>query len=155
MLAVLLVLLVSSGAARADDELAHFNYAMNCQGCHLPDASGATDRVPNMNNFIGYFLRSAEGRAFVVHVPGVAAAPLPDDQLADLLNWMLLTYSPDQLPDNYKPYTTAEVASLRTEIESDPARTRIAILHDIAQTTPSLAHELANAPESAPGHNDH
>ena len=130
--------------AWAGDKRANVNYMIHCQGCHLPDASGVLDAVPAMNGFMGYFLHSQEGRDFLVRVPGVSTASLPDDEIAELLNWLLKTYSLEQAPAEFEPYTEAEVARLRTNPETDPETTRKIILDKIATELPALAEELAS-----------
>ena len=128
--------------ASADDHRAGINYMIHCQGCHLPEAIGFAGKVPRMKDFVGYFLHSKEGREFVIRVPGVATASLPDDELAELMNWLLLTYSAEQLPEPFVPFSVAEVAALRPDLEADPETTRIGILKLIAQQLPSLANEM-------------
>lgn len=126
----------------ADDHRAGANYTLHCQGCHLAGAVGYKDEVPRMKDFVGYFLHSAEGRAFLIRVPGVATASLPDDQLAELMNWLLLTYSSEQLPERFAPFTVDEVTALRKTLEPDPGPTRMRILRNIARDLPRLAAEL-------------
>lgn len=128
--------------ANADDQRASVNYMIHCQGCHLPEAVGFAGHVPRMKDFVGYFLHSNEGREFVIQVPGVAASSLPDDELTEMMNWLLLTYSADQLPQPFVPFSTEEVAALRPDLEANPEKTRMRILGKIAQDLPSLAVEL-------------
>lgn len=137
MLAIALVPVTFAG-----DRRARVNYALHCQGCHLADADGLAGEVPRMKNFVGYFLHSREGREFLIRVPGVATSSLPDDELAELMNWLLLTYSSDQLPENFAPFSASEIAALRTTLVSDPGGTRYRILGDIARDLPALAGEL-------------
>lgn len=96
------------------DRRAQFNYQVSCRGCHLPDASGIEGRVPRIKGFVGNFLKVKGGREFLVRVPGAANAALDDKQLAELLNWMIVRFAGASLPDNFKPYTTAEVAKFRS-----------------------------------------
>jgi len=128
--------------AIADDQLATSDYLIHCQGCHLPQAVGVPGHVPRMNNFLGYYLHSEAGRRFVIQVPGAATANLTDARLANLMNWLLLTYSEAQLPDNFKPYSVDEIARLRPNLEPDPETTRVAILQSIAADLPKLASEM-------------
>ena len=128
--------------ANADDHRARTNYMIHCQGCHLPEAIGFAGKVPRMKDFVGYFLHSKEGREFVIRVPGVATASLPDDDLTEMMNWLLLTYSAEQLPEPFVPFSVAEVAALRSDLEADPETTRMRILKLIAQQLPSLANEM-------------
>lgn len=118
--------------AQADDERAHVNYMLHCQGCHLADAMGFEGRVPRMNGFVGKFLETPEGRAFIIQVPGVATAPLPDNQLTELMNWMLPYFSAEQIPADFSPYTLEEVATLRRNPVADPVGRRAEVLAAIA-----------------------
>ena len=115
-LAGLVPLLLFHGAtANANEVLARQNYILNCQGCHLPDGSGSKGNVPKMNDFVGYFLHVPGGREFIVQVPGAAGAPISDRELADVMNWMLLNFSKNELPDPFVPYNAEEIAKLRKE----------------------------------------
>jgi hypothetical protein len=134
-------LLLLSPLLLADERRAEVNYMLHCQGCHLPDAAGFEGRVPPMKNFVGYFLNSDEGRQFVVRVPGVAQSALNDDELAELMNWLLASFSAEQLPDPFVPFTADEVRGLRVDPEPDPVATRARIIDDLAETLPSLAVE--------------
>ena len=112
-----LVVLLSwaANAGAADDMLARQNYILNCQGCHLPDGSGSKGNVPKMNDFVGYFLHVPGGREFIVQVPGAANAPISDQELADVMNWLLLNFSKKELPASFEPYSAAEIGRLRRE----------------------------------------
>ena len=143
--AIAAILIFACGEAGADDQRAHVNYMLHCQGCHLPQTEGFPGKVPPMKNFVGYFLHSQAGREFLVRVPGVAQSALSDDEVAELMNWLVVKHSAAQLPDNFAPYTTAEISALRAKPESDPARRRVAILAEIAAEFPALANELKSA----------
>ena len=146
IIAVTLLLGVASAAA-ADEQRARVNYMIHCQGCHLPEAEGYPGKVPRMKNFAGYFLHSQEGREFLLRVPGVATSSLANDQLTELMNWLMLTYSAEQMPSDSDPFTVAEVAALRENPEADPETTRTRILERIAEDVPELAQELARENE--------
>lgn len=88
-------------------------WMLNCQGCHRPDGSGIGSAVPPMPGIVARFLIVPGWREYLIRVPGVAASPLPDDSLAVLVNWMLEEFDPENIPDDFTPYTTEEVASLR------------------------------------------
>lgn len=93
---------------------AHTQYMLHCQGCHMPDGSGAPQAgIPRLTNFVGNFLKVDGGREFLIQVPGASGAPVDDETLAQITNWMLHTFSKEELPDNYQPYETAEVSRLR------------------------------------------
>jgi hypothetical protein len=107
----------------SDTARAQVNYMLHCRGCHGPDGAGSADgtTVPKMNGFVGNFLKVEGGREFLVRVPGSANAPLSDNALAELLNWMLPTLSGSEMPSDFVPYSGEEVAGLRTQPISDPA----------------------------------
>ena len=140
--AAVALLTVFTSNAGANEQRARVNYMIHCQGCHLPEAAGYPGKVPRMKNFVGYFLHSQEGREFIVRVPGVSTSLLPNDELTELMNWLLLTYSARQLPENFMPFTVDEVARLRPDLEGDPETTRKVILERIAADVPALAQEL-------------
>lgn len=126
-------------AAGADDQRAQVNYMLHCQGCHLPAAEGLGDQVPRMSNFVGYFTHSDAGRRFLIQVPGSATAPVSDEQLAELMNWILKTFSADQLSPGFQPYTVDEVTRLRRRPEPSPAETRQLILADLISANPAIS----------------
>jgi len=88
------------------------NFARNCQGCH-GDSGVSVNEVPTLANRIGYFTRAKEGREYLVQVPNVALSTIHDQELAEMLNWMLKRFGADQMPADFKPYTGDEVGVLR------------------------------------------
>ena len=120
----MLLLLCISATTSANEILARQNYILNCQGCHLPDGSGSRGNVPKMNDFVGYFLHVPGGREFIVQVPGAASAPISDRELADVMNWMLLNFSRNELPEPFEPYSAEEIGKLREEPLIDILRRR-------------------------------
>jgi len=99
-------------AGEINDARAKFNYQMLCQGCHTPDGAGFKD-VPKIKDFIGHFLTTPKGRDYLVRVPGSANSALNDEELAEVLNWMIVEMGGASVPDNMEMYTTKEVAELR------------------------------------------
>ena len=140
---ILLLLLAIAGVSVADDQRAHLNYMLHCQGCHLAHGEGVPGTVPQMKDFVGYFLHSQQGRDFLIRVPGVSRSALNADEIAELMNWYLLAHSAEQLPDPFTPFTPAEVAELRKDPEGDPDTARARILTDIAGDLPSLQLALS------------
>ena len=132
------VALLLTIAVAADDRRAEVNYMLHCQGCHLPQAEGHEGKVPPVKDFAGYFLHSEEGRDFLIRVPGVAYAALTDEEVAELMNWLLQSFSADQLPANFAPFSASEVRSLRANPESTPDAARQRILASIANDLPQL-----------------
>ena len=100
-------------AASINEARAHTNYMLYCQGCHAPDGTGHKS-IPRLKGEVGHFLRLPAGRDFLVRVPGAATSILSDSDLAEVLNWIILTYGEDSIPPNFKYYTAEEVGRLRT-----------------------------------------
>jgi mono/diheme cytochrome c family protein len=140
------VLAVAAAAhATPPDQL----YTLNCWGCHQPQAQGIPGSVPRLANSMGYFLHIPEGRAYLAEVPGVATAPLSDEQIAQVLNWMLLTFSRPQLPEHFLPYTATEIHKYRMHklVDVTEVRRRLAaelkskgfsVAQDARQVSPTM-----------------
>ena len=116
------LVLAAGAAARADEApipgvhnagQARTDYQLKCQGCHRPDASGDAHSNPPMRGVVARFLSVPGGREFIGRVPGVATVDLPDDRLANLVNWTIYRFDPAHVPANFKPYTAAEIGRLR------------------------------------------
>jgi len=123
VLGTILVTVAFASTTLAGPERARTNWILNCQGCHRADARGTPDGAPNMAGEVARFLSVEGGRAFLVRVPGVANAPLPDDQLAELVNWLLKTFDGAHLPPGFTPYTAEEVGRLRAHALIEDAAT--------------------------------
>jgi hypothetical protein len=89
------------------------NYQLRCMGCHLADGSGQPGRVPSIRRSLVLFSSSAEGRDYVIRVPGVAQSPLSDEDTATLLNWMARNLSDLKPAPGVADYSAAEVHSRR------------------------------------------
>jgi cytochrome c553 len=98
-------------------------YARNCQGCHGEKGVSVTE-IPSLANRVGYFARTPEGRRYLVQVPNVALNPSSDEDIAEMMNWLLDTYSRAQLPPNFEPYSAQEIARLRQARIDAPATRR-------------------------------
>lgn len=130
-LAMLLVAFAAMPAIAAESGRGH--YLLHCAGCHQMDGTGsASHEIPNMKGTVGHFLRSPEGRAFLVQVPGTSNSPLSDAEVAVLLNWMLPQFSRAEIPPGFVPYTADEVTRLRKRRLDDVAGTRAAIVVQLA-----------------------
>jgi hypothetical protein len=53
------------------------------------------------------------GREYLVEVPGVAASALSNAEIAEVLNWLLVTFNKAEMLPGFKPYTAAEIARYR------------------------------------------
>lgn len=110
-------------AAAGDDETERFDYVLNCAGCHLGDGSGSAT-VPKLTE-LAPILDVEGGRAYLARVPGVAQAPLSDDRLARLLNWVIENMSGLVLA---VPYSAEEVGLLRADPLRAPEKERERLL---------------------------
>ena len=109
-----------------DKNRAQLNYMLNCQGCHAKDGRGLGD-VPALKGFVGNFLSSNEGRAYLIRVPGSANSPLTDVELAEVVNWILFTMGDKSLSDAFKPLTPEEVQTYREQpiLDAKAERSRL------------------------------
>lgn len=100
------------------------DYLLHCAGCHLPDAHGVPGLVPSLAGPLGRIASSPEGRDYIARVPGAAQAPISDEELAAVLNWLLLEFNRDSLPPDFKPLGGGEVARSRARVLADPLKLR-------------------------------
>ncbi|MFV3288797.1 cytochrome C [Pseudomonas sp. NY11955] len=94
------------------------NYQLQCAGCHRDHGEGsAANDTPRMQGFVGNFLRVPGGREFLVRVPGISQSALNDQQIADLLNWLLTRdgMAGNSSPEQWPAYTGAEVHRVRQQ----------------------------------------
>jgi mono/diheme cytochrome c family protein len=88
------------------------NYMLHCMGCHTPDGRGEPGHVPSVRNTLAPLANTAEGRRFLVQVPGSAQSMLSDTDLAEVLNWMVSHLSAKPTAA-FKRFTAAEVSAYR------------------------------------------
>lgn len=123
-------------AGAAPDEnsawpLARQHWIQNCMGCHTATGGGIAGKVPPLAHSLGYFERVPGGREYVMRVPGASNSALSDQQLADVLNWLLMTMNRAALPRDFKPYTAAEVSEHRRPAYADVAPRRAALVREM------------------------
>ena len=142
-LVIVVLCVCTSQIPLASAQPPHLDYLQHCAGCHKEDGSGSlSNEIPDMRGLIGHFARDSDGRAFLVQVAGVSQAPLPSRSLAALLNWTLYQFSPEELPDNFLPYTAFEVENLRKNRPANlPAARR-----KIAENLAKLGFSIENYP---------
>ena len=100
------------------------SYLLHCSGCHRVDGRGVPGVAPDLRE-IGPLIQTEAGRAYLGSVPGVAQAPVDDEELARLLNWVL-TEIAGTTPD--PAYSAREVGVLRAEPLRDPVAARRRLL---------------------------
>jgi mono/diheme cytochrome c family protein len=129
LLGVVLALCCPARAALAEDSSApRIHYILHCQGCHLPDGAGTPGKVPALKDQVGLFLQVPGGREYLIQVPGTSQSALNDAEVAAVLNWMLHNFSAAQLPDDFAPYTSEEVARFRPHPLADVNAVRVELL---------------------------
>jgi mono/diheme cytochrome c family protein len=87
-------------------------YMLNCWGCHRPQGEGIPGTAPPLRGAAD-FLKVPGGRAYLLEVPGVSQSALSDADVAEVMNWILRSFSKDRLPIDFRPYTAAEVKDHR------------------------------------------
>lgn len=128
MKSLVLATLILTGlgiVAKADPD-SRTLYALHCMGCHQRHGEGH-GTVPQLQGFVGNFLKVPGGREFLVQVPGVAQSGMTDAEIAAVLNWTLLEFSRKELPEDFRPYDGREVADYRAGrlIDVLPVRARL------------------------------
>jgi hypothetical protein len=132
--AVVLSLAVPADAtADQDNEVA---WMLNCQGCHRADGTATGDQVPALKGTVARFLSVPGGREYLIRVPGVSMAPLNDESIAALTNWMLHEFDRDNIPADFERYTADEVGGLRhNPYSSEASVVRAGLIEEIEQAT--------------------
>jgi len=113
---------------------ARLNYILHCQGCHLADGAGTAEKVPALKNEVGRFLHVPGGREFLIQVPGTSQSALTDTEVAAVLNWILETFSSEQLPTDFVPYTTKEISRFRQPPLANVSAVRTNLMEEILNT---------------------
>jgi mono/diheme cytochrome c family protein len=109
------------------------DYILYCMGCHGDQAQGVAGKVPPLAGSVALFMRSPEGRNYVLRVPGAANSALGDAQLAAVLNWLAERFPPAG-PDAPRstPFTAAEVSELRRTPLADVSERRREVVRALA-----------------------
>jgi mono/diheme cytochrome c family protein len=108
------------------------DYMLYCMGCHGAEAQGVPGKVPPLAHALGQYMRTPEGRNYVLRVPGAASSVLSDAQLAAVLNWVAMRFSATQLPGEVAWFTPEEVARVRHTPLADVLATRREIVRSLA-----------------------
>lgn len=151
----LAIWMVTTASAKSDDfrrlkvtnaKRAELHWMMNCQGCHGVSGMGSPGGAPEMFGVIDKFVTVDGGRAYLASVPGVAYAPLNDDELADVLNWMLNRFVCRPLPSDFVEYDSEEVANFREMVLITNAHeVRASLIADFKERSTVENDECSNA----------
>jgi mono/diheme cytochrome c family protein len=126
---------VAAGALACATIAAHAgpaeDYMLHCMGCHGAEARGVAGKVPPLAVSLNRFMRTPQGRDYVLRVPGAANSALGDAQLAAVLNWLAERYAAPGEP-RAAPFTVAEVSRERHSPLADVKATRREVLRGLA-----------------------
>jgi len=90
------------------------DYVEHCSGCHGMQGDSAPADIPVLRDRIGYFMCTREGREYLIRLPNVAYSSIADNQqLAEMMNFVVFGLGGASAPKGTKPFTAAEVAKLR------------------------------------------
>jgi len=108
-------------------------------GCHGRDGAGQPGRVPSLRRTLVPLSYLPQGREFLIRVPGVAQAPLSDQDIAALLNWMARHVSDVRISPGFKNYSADEIHRQRARPLTRVSAARLRVLRRIgaAVTTTS------------------
>jgi mono/diheme cytochrome c family protein len=129
-LAVALAAGACAAAARASPAQ---DYMLYCMGCHGAQAQGVPGKIPPLAGSVSLFMRTPEGRDYILRVPGAANSALPDAQLAAVLNWLAVSYGAPGQP-RAVPFTVEEVTRARHTPLADVQARRREVVRDLAAT---------------------
>jgi len=120
--------LASPGAASASPGQ---DYMLYCMGCHGAEAQGVRGKIPPLAGTLARFMRSSEGRNYVLRVPGAANSALSDARLAAVLNWLSERYGAADEP-HPAPFTEEEVTRARRVPLADVQAVRREVVRQLA-----------------------
>jgi hypothetical protein len=90
------------------------DYVEHCSGCHGMQGNSAPADIPVLRDRVGYFMCTKEGRDYLIRLPNVAYSAIGDNQeLADMMNFVVFGLGGASAPKGTKPFTAVEVARLR------------------------------------------
>ncbi|MBE0579558.1 hypothetical protein [Devosia sp.] len=115
-LKAIVIVLLATGIASGAERTPKASFILKCAGCHLSDGTGMPGSgIPDFVGKVGVFAALPEGRAYLLHVPGVIGSSLSDAQIAEVLNYIMDTWAGASLPADYRPFEAAEVSALRQQ----------------------------------------
>ena len=104
------------------------DYMIHCMGCHGMNGKGMPPEVPAFDELLGQIVGKPGGRAYLAQVPGASQSPLNDEQLANVLTWVLREFASDGLPADFQDISAQEVSQSRPVTLANPAKVREKLL---------------------------
>ena len=126
------------------EDISRANYQLKCAGCHGLEGVSNSERVPDLKDRVGRFLAVSQGRDYLVRLPNVAFSQTTDQELSDILNYVVFSLGGDSAPRGARPYTASEISPLRKRPLNEVS---------LIQVRRSLVRELnriGNGPNRAP-----
>jgi len=104
------------------------DYLIHCMGCHGINGQGMPPEVPAFDKLLGQIAGKPGGRAYLAQVPGASQSPLNDEQLADVLTWVLREFARKGLPADFQDISPQEVSQFRPITLANPGKVRERLL---------------------------
>jgi hypothetical protein len=106
-------LLLPRHGARALDRI-RTTYLTKCGGCHGIEGQSGQTYIPTLRGRAGALTCTAEGRSYLLEVPGVSMSLIRDDTLmAQVMNFVLFDLGGGSTPQGTAPFTAQEVHARR------------------------------------------
>ncbi|WP_085314480.1 c-type cytochrome [Derxia lacustris] len=94
------------------------NYLLRCAGCHGIEGHGAPESgIPPFPGLVDPFYRDAQGRTYLLHVPGVVSSSLSAQEIAAVLNYIAARWA--KAPAGIARFDAAEVSQRMAEPVAD------------------------------------
>jgi cytochrome c553 len=116
------------------------DYMLYCMGCHGAEAQGVAGKIPPLAGALARFMRTSEGRNYVLRVPGAANSALSDARLAAVLNWLAERYGAPDEP-RPAPFAAEEVTLARRVPLANVQAARREVVRNLAATGAAPAAE--------------
>lgn len=144
---MLIISAMSCAQAAQPMTAGQLNYMLQCQGCHKANGEGFGESVPDLRIVGRQLLAVPAGRQFYVSVPGSANAPLSDQQLAEVLNFIItdILGDKDGRDDSLTRFTEEEITRYRSIRIPDVQRLREDLVKSV--TEKSLAKKRGGTGE--------
>lgn len=124
-------------AAIGDPELARADYVEHCAGCHGVQGISAPAKLPELRGRVGYMMCTPDTRAYLLRLPNIAKSRLSDNQqLADMLNFMIFGIGGQSVLAGTRPFTATEV-----EYERKFALTSASLVKERKRHVETAIHE--------------
>ncbi len=124
--------MLSAGAATAQAD-GHNVFISNCAVCHQPDGKGAPSVYPPLADSVGRYVALKDGRAYIIDVVSFGMGgkiesdgdrfegdmppwpQLSDQDVAEVLTYVLTGLNSKLLPADFKPISADEVKAERAK----------------------------------------